>query len=473
MRDVYLIGVDMMKFGKHLDKSIKQMTALTVEGVFQDAGIPKDRIEAAWFSNSGWGRRNGQDAIRGEIALRPLGIERIPITNVENACAGGSTALNSAYMAVAGGFFDVALAVGVEKIYHEDKLRMFAGYLAGMDVENINRTLDFFKQYEAMISIRADQWPEEYATRAPQGKIGQDFSGWVTGLPSRVKARVKSSINMLQDAIVLSSLFGRDNFKALVKGGLAQSHSPFMDLYSLAARAHMDQYGTTQRQMAVVSAKNHFHSTLNPKAQYTRDMTVEQVLMDARVSFPLTRAMCAPVGDGAAAAIICDGERLGEFGRSRAVKIRASVLGSGRNRGLEEEDIAVRLAEQAYKQAGVGPNDIDVAELHDATSFGELHHCETLGFCGEGEGGPFADSGATRLGGRIPVNTSGGLESRGHPVGATGLAQIYELVTQLRGEAGPRQVEGARIALAQNGGGNIGLEEAAMCLHILEAPAKQ
>jgi acetyl-CoA acetyltransferase len=235
----------------------------------------------------------------------------------------------------------------------------------------------------------------------------------------------------------------------------------------------MDQYGTTQRQLAVVSAKNHFHSSLNPKAQYTRDMTVEQVLMDARVSFPLTRAMCAPVGDGAAAAIICAGDQLEKFGRWRAVRIRASVLGSGRDRGIEDEDIAVRLAEQAYRQAGVGPKDIDVAELHDASAFGELHHTETLGFCGEGEGGRFADSGATKLGGSIPINTSGGLESRGHPVGATGLAQVYELVTQLRGEAGPRQVEGARIALAQNGGGNIGLEEAAMCLHILEAPAKQ
>jgi len=470
MRDVYLIGADMMKFGKHYDKSIKQMTALTVEGVLKDAGIPKDRIEAAWFSNSGWGRRNGQDAIRGQIALRPLGIEKIPITNVENACAGGSTALNSAYMAVAGGFFDVALAVGVEKIYHEDKLQMFAGYLAGMDVENINRTLDFFKKYEAMISIRPDQWPEEYATRPPRK---QNDQGWAMGLPARVKAGIKSGVVMLKDAVILGNLFGKENFKALVKGGLAQSHSPFMDLYSLAARAHMDLYGTTQRQMAVVSAKNHFHSSFNPKAQYTRDMTVEQVLMDARVSFPLTRAMCAPVGDGAAAAIICDGEHLEKFGRSRAVRIRASVLGSGRDRGLEEEDIAVRLAEQAYRSAGIGPQDIDVAELHDATAFGELHHTETLGFCGEGEGGRFADSGATKLGGRIPINTSGGLESRGHPVGATGLAQIYELVAQLRGEAGPRQVEGARIALAQNGGGNIGIEEAAMCLHILEAPVKQ
>jgi acetyl-CoA acetyltransferase len=235
----------------------------------------------------------------------------------------------------------------------------------------------------------------------------------------------------------------------------------------------MDLYGTTQRQLAVIAAKNHFHASLNPKAQYTQDLTVEQVLLDSKVSYPLTRAMCAPIGDGAAAAILCSGDTLGRIGRARAVRIRASVLGSGSNRGLEEEDIAVRLAAQAYRQAAVGPKDISVAELHDASAFGELHHCETLGFCGEGEGGPFAETGATQLGGRIPMNTSGGLESRGHPVGATGLAQVYELVTQLRGEAGQRQVEGARIALAQNGGGMIGIEEAAMCLHVLEAPGRQ
>ena len=129
---------------------------------------------------------------------------------------------------------------------------------------------------------------------------------------------------------------------------------------------------------------------------------------------------------------------------------------------------ATLAAKQAYEQAGFKPEDIDVAEVHDATSFGELHQTEALGFCPQGEGGPFADSGATRLGGKIPINTSGGLESRGHPIGASGLAQLYELTTQLRHEAGERQVENCRLALAENGGGNLGLEEASMCIHILE-----
>ena len=143
-------------------------------------------------------------------------------------------------------------------------------------------------------------------------------------------------------------------------------------------------------------------------------------------------------------------------------------LASGRDRGMDEEELGVRLARQAYEQAGVGPEDIDVAEVHDATAFGELVQSEGMGFCGEGEGGPFAESGATKLGGKLPINPSGGLESRGHPIGATGTAQLCELVWQLRGEADKRQVEGARLALAENGGGNIGLEEAAMVITILE-----
>jgi acetyl-CoA acetyltransferase len=178
--------------------------------------------------------------------------------------------------------------------------------------------------------------------------------------------------------------------------------------------------------------------------------------------------MCAPVGDGSAAAIVCSERYLKKLSGARPVKILASVLGQGSDRGLDGVDIGERLSHEAYEVAGVGPDDIDIAELHDATAFGELHQTEAMGFCPLGEGGPYAESGATRIGGAKPVNTSGGLECRGHPIGASGLAQIYETLAQLRGEAGARQVDGARIALAENGGGNIGVEEAAMCLHILE-----
>ena len=230
----------------------------------------------------------------------------------------------------------------------------------------------------------------------------------------------------------------------------------------------MNRFGTTQRQLAVIAAKNHFHGSLNPLSQYQKDMSVEEVLNDKPVAYPLTRSMCAPIGDGAAAAIVCSESFLKKLPNPRPVKVLASVLGSGQDREIDDEDIGERMAKLAYEQAGVGPDDIDVAELHDATSYGELHQCEAMGFCGLGEGGIFAESGATRLGGSKPINTSGGLECRGHPIGASGLAQIHEIVVQLRGEAEKRQVLGARIGLTENGGGNIGLEEAAMCIHILE-----
>lgn len=197
-------------------------------------------------------------------------------------------------------------------------------------------------------------------------------------------------------------------------------------------------------------------------------MTVDEVLADKLVSYPLTRPMCAPIGDGATAAILCSADYLQKLGNARPVKVRASVLGSGTTRGLEGEDIGERLSRKAYEIAGVGPEDIDVAEVHDATAYGELHQTEALKFCPEGEGGVFAESGATKLGGKLPINTSGGLESRGHPIGASGMAQIHEIVTQLRGEAGKRQVDGARLGLTENGGGTLGFEEASMTIHIFE-----
>jgi acetyl-CoA acetyltransferase len=183
--------------------------------------------------------------------------------------------------------------------------------------------------------------------------------------------------------------------------------------------------------------------------------------------------MCAPIGDGAASAILCDVETVKRLGlASQAVKVRASVLGSGRKRSFDDIDIGERLSKIAYEKSGLGSKDIQFVEVHDATAYGELHQAEALGFCSEGEGGVFAESGATKLGGKVPINISGGLESRGHPIGASGLAQIHELVTQLRGNAGPRQIKGAKIGMAENGGGALGQEEAAMCIHILEAPAK-
>jgi acetyl-CoA acetyltransferase len=210
---------------------------------------------------------------------------------------------------------------------------------------------------------------------------------------------------------------------------------------------------------------------LNPKAQYRFELSPEQVLADRPVSWPLTRAMCSPIGDGAAAALLCSEKALRELPaatRERAVRVRASVLTGGKYRKLDEPGLSRLAAQRAYAAAGLQPSDIDVAEVHDATSFCEIYQAEMLGFCEIGTGGPFVGSGATALGGRIPINTSGGLVSKGHPVGATGLSMVYELTGQLRGECGPRQVRGADIALAENGGGVIGFDEAACAVTLLQ-----
>jgi acetyl-CoA acetyltransferase len=247
-----------------------------------------------------------------------------------------------------------------------------------------------------------------------------------------------------------------------------------MDTYAMQACYHMWRYGTTVEQIAAAASKNHFHGSLNPKAQYQFEVPIEKVLEDRLISYPLTRSMCAPIGDGAAGALLCSEEYfkgLPAEVKERAVKIKASVLTGGKFRDFDEPSLSKVAADRAYAMSGLSPKDIDVAEVHDATSFCEIYQVEMLGFCPIGQGGPYVASGATTLGGDIPVNTSGGLVSKGHPVGATGLSMIAELCTQLRGEADKRQVEGARIALQENGGGVVSLEEAACSVVILEKNA--
>ena len=410
MQDVYVIGVGMNRFGKYPDESVRSMAQQVITEALSDAGLEKSDLEAGFFSNTFWGMFDNQHSIRGQVVFRGMGIERIPVTNVENACAGASTALHLAVTGIKAGMYDVAMAVGSEKITSPDKAKSLAAYAYCMDVEN-------FEQHINMVV-----------------NLGQSFQ---VDIPEGESAP-------------------------------GQGRSIFMDAYAMMARWHMDRFKSTQRHLAAISAKNHFHGSLNPLAQYQRDMSVEEVLADRAVAYPLTRSMCAPVGDGAAAAVVCSEAFLKKLSEAAPVKIRASILGQGSDRDMDGEDIGQRLSKAAYEQAGLGPQDIDLAELHDATAYGELHQTEVMGFCPLGEGGPLAESGATTIGGTIPINTSGGLECRGHPIGASGLAQIYEIVEQLRGRAGKRQVEGARIALAENGGGNIGVEEASMCVHILE-----
>lgn len=465
MRDVYIIGADTIKFGKYLGTTISELAAKTVYPCLDDAGLEKSDIQSVYFANSAWGEYRRQVCIRGQVALRPLGIENIPVTNIENACAGGSTALHHAWLGVASGLYDVTMALGVEKIYDLNQHLVFSSFLTGLDVGNI---LPMMQSAVASGMTEDDrlmmkQHIEKYSDKERKGGKRK----------KSINERWKNIRDSFVVAVRLGETMGYDVLKELRRVSKGD-HSPFMDLYGNEARKHMREYGTTIEQFAVIASKNHFHSTMNPNAQYQFPLSVEQVLADRMVTWPLTRSMCAPVGDGAASAILCDEKTVKRLGlMSRAVKVRASVLGSGMNRENGEPDIGARLAALAYKKAGVGPGDISLAEVHDASAYGELHQTENMGFCKPGEGGILAMSGATRLGGKIPVNTSGGLESRGHPIGASGLGQIHEIVTQLRGDAGMRQVKGARIGLAENGGGAIGDEEAAMCIHILEAPSKK
>ncbi len=410
MSHVYIIGLGMIRFNKYPDGNVRQMAAEATDLALEDAGLEKKDLQAAYFSNSFWGMFANQHSIRGQVVMRAMGVDQIPVVNVENACAGASTALHLAWQSVKAGACDVALALGSEKITHPNKALSLGAYATAMDVEN------FEAQMKQMEEISKSLKVDIPAEQTPPG----------------------------------------------------EGRSIFMDAYAMGARWHMDRFGTTQKQLALICAKNHWHGSLNPLAQYQEDMSAEAVLADKPVAYPLTRSMCAPVGDGAAAAIVCSEAYLKKRSAPRAIRIRASVLVSGMYRDLDGKDIGERLVKRAYDAAGVGPQDISLAELHDATAYGELHQTEAMGFCPLGEGGPYAESGATRLGGNQPVNTSGGLECRGHPIGASGLAQIVEIGQQLRGEAGKRQVTGARLGLAENGGGNIGLEEAAMCIHILE-----
>jgi len=463
MRDVYVIGAHTIKFGRHLEPGIKELTAWTVEGALKDAGVEREAVQSAWFSNSGWGMRNFQHCIRGEVALRPLGIDAIPITNVENACAGGSTAFHGAWKDVALGVADVSLAVGAEKVYAANKYMMFAGFMSGMDVAAVVE----------MMELAAASHPEKI--QAPPQQLAAAQKTKKSRKPQSLRDRLQDYWYMFATFILLGESMGYDTLRKMRSlssssgGAGGADRSAFMDVYAYAARAHMKKYGSTQRQLAAVAAKNHWHSTMNPNAQYTFNLSIDDVLNDRLVSYPLTRSMCAPIGDGSASAILACEEVVKKLGvSSRAIKVRASVQVSGKARSEDDPDIGERASRIAYEKAGLGPKDIDAAEVHDATAFGELHQTEALGFFPMGQGGVAAEAGETKVGGKKPVNPSGGLLSRGHPIGASGLAQIHELVTQLRGEAGKRQVQGARMALAENGGGVLGIEEAAMCIHILE-----
>lgn len=402
----YVAGVGMTRFGKQMDKTLKGLAGEAVQLALADAGMDKSALQAAWMGNAAAGIVTGQEMIRGQVALRDLGIGRIPVVNVENACASSSTAFQQACAMVTAGLYDVVLACGSEKLFHEDKARSLGAFTSAVDVED------------------------------PEG-----------------------ALNVLR---LMSAELG----ETLDAAGAGVTRSIFMDIYSVMARKHMKKYGSTKEHFAMVAAKNSFHGSMNPRAQFQEVLSVADVLAARVVVEPLTLPMCSPIGDGAAAVILVSERKARELGLANKVRVGASALVSGWDTG-PDESVGALAARQAYEEAGIGPGELSCVELHDASAPSELVAYEYLGLCGPGESVGLIETNATRLGGRIPVNTSGGLLRKGHPVGATGCAQIVELTEQLQGRSGKRQVEGARIALAHNGGGAIGTDAAATVVTIL------
>ncbi len=410
MRDVYIAGTGMTPFNRHMDKTYAQLTAMSVTAAMSDAGCRVPDVDLAIYASVAQDSVANEMVVPGEFALRALGFSGLPVFNVENACASSTTALHIAATYIATGQADVVLVAGTEKLYLEDRARRMAIFNQPLDVEEARKYLQTYKS--------------EFAEAPPPQNPNEP-------------------------------------------------RSVLMDFYCAQALLHMKRFGTTREQLAAVAAKNHMHSVHNPLAQYRLPMTVEEVLNAKEVAWPLTVPMCAPISDGSASAVLCSKEALNRFSNAAPVKVLAWVLKSGSDRKAYdyEKHVTRKTAARAYEIAGIGPQDVSVMEVHDASAFGEVGEIEALGLCPIGEGGRFSAEGHTSIGGRIPVNPSGGLECRGHPLGATGLAQIHELTMQLRERAGARQVQGARIALAQNGGGFIGVEEAMSCVTILEKVA--
>jgi acetyl-CoA acetyltransferase len=383
MTGVRVLGVGTTHFGKFPDVGLAALGREAVLAALDDAGVTAGDIQVAYAGHARTGRMHGRENGVGQLVLWDAGIRDIPITGVGNFCASGSTAFREAVIAVMSGLYDVALALGIEKL----------------------------------------------STRAEKGKP------------------------LTSDGMELEGEMG---------------FTP-PAYFALAAQRYMAQSGATRETFAQVAVKNRAHAEHNPIAQYRAPITVEEVLGSRMIADPLTLLSCCPTGDGAAAAVVVSDRAARRLGLDRSVRVLATSLVSGGYRGgdLASFDIDVRAATGAYEMAGVDPRDVDVVELHDASTVSEVIHYEDLLLCGRDEGPRMVADGETALGGRVPVSTSGGLLSRGHPLGATGMAQIVEIVTQLRGEAGPRQADGARIGLAHCVGGFLDTDEASGAVHIL------
>jgi len=366
MDDVYVIGTGIIPFGRHPGRTLVDMGAEAAYLALKDSGISPSRIGAAFFANGLAARLFGDHTI-GQNVFWEVGMNRIPVVNVENACTSGSTGFYLARNMVAAGQVDAVMVVGAEKMF------------------------------------------------VPE-----------FGLINSGETEVDTQLGMVAPAG-----------------------------FALRAVRHMEEFGTTREQLAQVAVKNRRHARDNPLAQFREPVTVAEVLESPMIVDPLTRFQCCPIADGAAAVVLASSRYA--RGLERTVRTDAAVLCTGGYENPQELvrwETDFRTAGLAYQEAGIGPEDLNLVECHDAFTISEILHCEALGLCAIGEGGRFVEEGHTSLGGRIPVNPSGGLLSRGHPVGATGVAQIVEVVTQLRNEAGARQIENARVGLAQCMGGD-------------------
>ena len=405
-----IAGSGMTAFGKFPNRALSDLAGEAIRAALADAGIEPGAIEAAYMGNAAAGTITGQICVPGEVVLRAMGIGRIPVINIENACATASTALNQAAAMITAGLYDVVLAVGYEKLVHDDKARTFSVFSGAVDVGNMDGLAALIDRKMAAVGLTPDP-------------------------------------------------------------ATAASRSLFMDIYATEAIAHMQAYGTTREQLAAVPAKNSRHGALNPRAQFQDVVSVEEVLAAREIVWPLTLPMCSPIGDGAAAVVLVSERKARELGITDPVRIVASNLQTSWDYPEGKDSLVFHEAiARAYADAGVGPEDLDVVELHDASASSEILHTEYLGLCAVGEGGRIIERGLTALGGggRTVVNPSGGLLRKGHPIGATGIAQIVELHEQLTGRSGARQVPGSpRVGLAENGGGYINGDVAALCVTIL------
>ncbi|TEO04739.1 thiolase family protein [Pseudomonas aeruginosa] len=367
MSSSYVAGVGMVRFGKY-DPSVtfERLAVEAANGALRDAGASRKQIEAVFVGHVFGGPVAGQ-----RVAV-DLGLGGLPVSNHENYCASGATALREAWMALRAGLYDIVLVIGAEK------------------------------------------------------------------MTDRVKGGVTPDANDL------------DAMQGYV---MTAGHA-------LSARRYMADYGASRDQIAMVAVKNHAHSQYNPYAQYQRPVSLDEVINARLIADPLGLLDCSPISDGAAAAIVCSAKGLARLGISSSrPEVRAIGLVSGTLRtghyDINEEDISRRAGLQAYEAAGISPEDIDLVEMHDCFTIAEIVRLEGLGLIPKGQGAMWTANGKTSIGGTLPVNTSGGLLSRGHPVGATGMAQVCELYWQLTGQAGQRQVENARLGLAYCKGGTV------------------